>query len=89
MDGLPRNTAIIGYASRAAMLATCLTLIAGTSSAQATAKSATAVEPGAVDALRRMGAYLRTLQHFGVSGETIRDEILRDGQKIEIGRAHV
>jgi len=85
MDGMPRDTAIIGYVSRTAMLATCLTLIAGSSSAQANAKSATAVEPGAVDALRRMGAYLRTLQHFGVSGETIRDEILRDGQKIEVG----
>jgi hypothetical protein len=32
-----------------------------------------------------MGAYLRTLQHFGVSGETMRDEVLRDGQKIEVG----
>jgi hypothetical protein len=85
MDGMPRDNAISGYAGRAAMLATCLTLIAGNSSAQASAKSATAVEPGAVDALRRMGAYLRTLQHFSVSGETMRDELLRDGQKIEVG----
>jgi len=65
MDGMPRTTAITGYVSRTAMLATCLTLIAGSASAQANAKSP-AVEPGAVDALRRMGAYLRTLQHFGV-----------------------
>jgi hypothetical protein len=46
------------------------------------------VDPKAVAALDRMGAYLRTLGVFQVSSHTTRDESLDDGQRQQIG-AHV
>ena len=86
MDGATCTNAISRYAGQAAMLAACLTLIAGESAAQTeTAKSSsTAVDTAAVSALRRMGAYLRSLQRFSVSGTTVRDVVLHDGQKVEM-----
>ena len=70
MDRATCTNAISRYASQAAILAACLTLVASESAAQAeAAKSSTAVDTAAVNALRRMGAYLRNLQRFGVSGD--------------------
>jgi len=43
-----------------------------------------AVEPKAVEALRGMGAYLRSLKEFSVQGEGARDEVVKSGQKIQI-----
>jgi hypothetical protein len=84
MDEVPSTNAITRYVSQAAMLATCLTLIAGKSAAAQTAtKAEPAVDTSAVNALRRMGAYLRGLQRFSVFGRTLRDEVLGDGQKVE------
>ncbi|HEY2379287.1 MAG TPA: DUF2092 domain-containing protein [Gemmatimonadaceae bacterium] len=84
MDGVPCTNAISRYASQAAMVAACLTLAASKSTAQAASNSKSAVDTGTVKALRKMGAYLRGLQHFGVSGQTMRDLVLNDGQKVEI-----
>lgn len=44
-----------------------------------------AVDPKAVDALRKMGAHLRTLKRFGVQAEGVRDEVSASGQKIQLG----
>ena len=85
MDRTSCTNAISRYAGQAAMLAACLTLVANRSAAQAeTARSSTAIDTGAVNALRRMGAYLRSLQRFGVTGTTVRDAVLSDGQTVEM-----
>ena len=42
------------------------------------------VDSRAVNALRTMGAYLRTLKSFGVDVKGARDEVMADGQKILI-----
>jgi hypothetical protein len=42
------------------------------------------VEPEAIAALVRMGAYLRALPAFGVRAETSTDEVLDTGQKIQL-----
>jgi hypothetical protein len=42
------------------------------------------VNPDAVRALERMGAYLRSLKAFQVTSETSRDDVLDDGQKIDL-----
>jgi hypothetical protein len=47
------------------------------------AAPASDVQPEALDALGRMSAYLRTLQTFQVSGETMREEINDNGQKLQ------
>lgn len=85
MDRATCTNAISRYASQAAILAACLTLVASESAAQTeAAKSSTAIDTAAVNALRRMGAYLRNLQRFGVTGTTVRDVVLSDGQKVEM-----
>jgi hypothetical protein len=84
MDGALSTNAISRYASQAALLAACLTLVATEAAAQSASTSSSAVDTGAVNALRRMGAYLRGLQRFNVSGTTVRDVVLSDGQKVEM-----
>jgi hypothetical protein len=42
------------------------------------------IELQAIDALKRMGAYLRTLQAFSVTSETLTDEVLLSGQKVQV-----
>jgi len=44
--------------------------------------NASDVDPEAIAALNKMGAYLRTLKAFQVRAATSRDEVLADGQKI-------
>ena len=43
------------------------------------------VEPDAMAALNRMGAYLRTLDTFAVTGETTIDEVTDAGEKLQFG----
>jgi hypothetical protein len=43
-----------------------------------------AIEPKAVDALRRMGAYLRTLKQFSIHANGTRDEVTASGQKLQL-----
>ena len=44
---------------------------------------ASALEPDAVAALNRMGAYLRTLTAFSLKSETTIDEVTDDGMKLQ------
>lgn len=44
-----------------------------------------AVDTKAVAAVKAMGAYLRTLHDFTVQSETIKDEVLDSGQKLQFG----
>jgi hypothetical protein len=50
---------------------------------QPVASPAPAVDPAAVAALRKMGAFLHSLQAMWVQGETTTDDVLPSGQKIE------
>ncbi len=45
--------------------------------------AAPAVEPAALDALDRMGAYLRTLNSFEIRSGATTDEVLESGQKLQ------
>ena len=49
----------------------------------ALAQQAPAVDPAAMAALDRMGAYLRTLKSFQVDVATTNEDVLDDGQKIQ------
>jgi hypothetical protein len=42
------------------------------------------VEPEAIEALRKMGAHLRTLKSFTIIADTTQDEVLDNGQKIQV-----
>jgi hypothetical protein len=55
---------------------------AQTPSAPARTAEPPAVEPAAMDALRRMGGYLRTLKVFQVDATTSDEKVLDDGQKL-------
>jgi hypothetical protein len=48
------------------------------------AKSPELVDPEAVDALRKMSTYLRTLTAFQVKGVITQDQVLQDSQKIQL-----
>jgi hypothetical protein len=50
---------------------------------QAEAKAASAIDPEAMDALNKMGAYLRTLTSFQVIADVATDNVLDDGQTIQ------
>jgi hypothetical protein len=43
------------------------------------------LEPSALAALERMGSFLRDLQSMEIKGETLTDEMLESGQKVQIG----
>jgi hypothetical protein len=49
----------------------------------AEAPVAEAINPAAIDALKDMGAYLRTLKSFSVRAESTTDEVLASGQKVQ------
>ncbi len=76
----------------AALAAAAVLLLAGRAGAQPAAApaAAPAVEPAAMDALRAMGAYLRTLKAFRVEATTTDEDVLEDGQKVQYdGRATI
>ena len=50
---------------------------------EAAVEPAPAVEPAALDALDKMGAYLRTLDSFEVRSDVTLDEVLESGQKLQ------
>jgi len=50
---------------------------------QADAKAASAIDPDAMDALNKMGVYLRTLKSFQVIANVSTDDVLDDGQTIQ------
>jgi hypothetical protein len=45
----------------------------------------TDIDVKAIDALKAMGAYLRTLKTFALRSETTTDEVLDNGQKVQFG----
>lgn len=47
------------------------------------APAASAVAPEAIDALRKMGAYLQTLQRYEVAVDMVSETVLADGQKLQ------
>jgi hypothetical protein len=51
---------------------------------QAKAGEADAIEPAAMDALDRMGAYLRTLKAFQVRADVTTEDVLSDGEKLQL-----
>jgi len=62
-----------------------VTQISSTTTVRTTAPVTTGViDSKAVNALRTMGAYLRTLKSFGVDVKGAKDEVMDDGQKILI-----
>jgi hypothetical protein len=65
-----------------------LTLVASQGAAAANAPAAAAnasVERGALEALNRMGNYLRSLKVFQVQAETTKDDVLANGQEVQFG----
>ena len=63
-------------------VATCLVLLGGSLSAQAPAPPRLQTE--AIAALRLMGSYLRSLKAFSVDAVTTRDEVTRNGEKVQV-----
>ncbi len=63
------------------LAAALLIALAGAASAQTAA--APAIDPEAVAALDRMGAYLRTVKTFRVTARTTRDRVLVDGLLVQ------
>jgi len=62
-----------------------LTLPMCTASAQTETKRNPAIDTKAIDALRGMGIYLRSLKEFGVVAQGWRDEVMTNGQKVQLG----
>ncbi|MCY1044867.1 DUF2092 domain-containing protein [Corallococcus sp. bb12-1] len=58
--------------------------LAATAPAAKSSQTAPAVEPQAVAALERMGAFLRGQQTFEVTAKTTTDELLDNGQKVQV-----
>ena len=56
---------------------------AQTTAAASAPATANAVNPGAIQALKDMGAHLQTLQRFGVTVELSGERVLADGQKLQ------
>ncbi|MFL5580308.1 MAG: DUF2092 domain-containing protein [Gemmatimonadaceae bacterium] len=81
MRGMTASARLI---RRTAIASACLALLPLGARAQTPPRSTPAIEPKAVEALRRMGAYLRTLPRYGVHAETVRDEVATDGQTIQL-----
>jgi hypothetical protein len=50
---------------------------------QADSNGVSAIDPGAMEALNKMGAYLRTLKSFQVWADATTDNVLDDGQAIQ------
>jgi hypothetical protein len=77
----------------AAGIAVALSLAAAPAPAQqppAPAPPRAALEPAALDALKSMGAYLRSLKAFQVQAATTDEDVLDDGQKVQYdGRATI
>ena len=72
-----------GRGWRALALSIALTALADRAAAQETPLDPPAVNPAAIAALEAMGTYLRGIQDFQVAVETLDEDVLDDGQKIQ------
>ena len=70
-------------ASLAALLLVAPAIHAQTPPPAPAKPAAGAVDPGSIQALKHMGAYLQTLKRFRVSTEVTGERVLRDGQKLQ------
>jgi hypothetical protein len=61
----------------------CASSALAQSAQRAASKETTAIDPGAMEALNRMGTYLRTLKSFQVNADATTDHVLDDGQTIQ------
>ena len=68
------------------MLLPILGLVTLATAQQNSASSANQIEPGATDALEKMGAYLRSLKAFQVHSEGTSEAVLDDGQKVQFAQ---
>jgi len=68
----------------ATVIAAALSLSAPVLHSQSSEAAAKKIDPVAVDALRKMGAHLRTMKSFAVKVNGAKDEVMADGQKIQI-----
>jgi hypothetical protein len=69
--------------NRTALVAVCLLLFPAMARAQANDEPPI-INPEAMDALRKMGEYLRTLQKFQIAGVITTEHVLADSQKIQV-----
>ena len=60
-----------------------LLALGGAAAQQGDGKTAPAIEPGVIEALDKMGAYLRTINNFEVRAQASIDEVLESGQKLQ------
>ena len=85
----PSAKQMIRLAILAAIAGVCLFghsgrhVLAKTGQAADAKDAASAVDPDAVDAVRKMGAYLRSLKVFQVQGDVTHDDVLEDGLIIQ------
>jgi hypothetical protein len=69
---------------RMAVLLLCLTAMSGFGHEREVASANPKIDQRATDALRRMGAQLRALKSFEVNAQTLRDEVLDDGETVQV-----
>lgn len=81
-----RTTLVRASTMRAAATASAsLVLLAAALPAQVAVPDTAQVDTQAVNALRRMGAHLRTLPRFRMHADATRDEVTPGGQKVQLG----
>jgi hypothetical protein len=73
--------------TRLARIGTVLTVLIMGAAAGIHAQDKTLIEPEAMTALQKMGAYLRSLKAFQVDAVTSTEEVLEDGQRIQFSDA--
>lgn len=78
---MPPNKMSWSDRSRVLGLTVCLALIAGSVSAQSTNNK---VDTNAVNALRRMATYLRSLKQFEIDANATRDEVTANKEKVQV-----
>lgn len=74
----------LSLAAAAAFLAAAPVLAQAPAASPAAPAAASDIEPEAVEALKRMSAYLGTLTAFEVKGDSTFDIALNDGQRVQI-----
>ena len=82
--GLGAVVAAIGWATDAPAQQSAPPARATPVSMRAPADTPATIDTGAVNALKRMGNYLRTLTAFGIDADVTTEEVLRDGQKVQL-----
>ena len=73
------------FRSETAVFLTCLTFFSAGADGQSSPAAKSKVDSQAVNALRRMGDQLRALTSFQVDAQTLRDEVLDDGETVQVG----